>query len=423
MLQRLIAARLLVPAEDGLARPVVHTFEPGDFIGPFEIVYRTSFLFDVELYQARSPDGTLCLLKVARAEGGLRIVRSLTGEAAMLERSADLDVPRLVELGERDGLPYLAIEWQSGTHPTQAAAEFRPANNATSRRELLDLCTRIAQAYARLHERKVAHGDVHNQNVLIGRDGRVTLVDFGQPYLLDEPAAHQPARGGVLSNYDPEMAAALLADRHAPPATALSEQYAIGTLLYEVVTGDSYLDLAVRREAALQQIVSEPPRSFESRGIPAWPELESVLQRMLEKNPSIGSRRWPRWRLSSSRVNASIVGDSSSEREHSPRSDADIARRANSSHRAGSRSPRRPALSLAPSGSAALLGEQRRRRIAHAWYRLALLREDADTLSTATAWIRRARDWATADEAFFSPTRDFAADRRARRACFTLHRR
>ena len=266
MLQRLIAARLLVPAEDGLAQPVVHTFEPGDFIGPFEIVYRTSLLFDVELYQARSPDGKLCLLKVARAEGGARIVRSLTGEAAMLERLADLNVPHLIELGERDGLPYLAIEWQSGTHPTQAAAEFRPANNASSRRKLLDMCTRIAQVYARLHERKVAHGDVHNQNVLIGRDGGVTLVDFGQPYLLDGSETHQQARGGVLSNYDPEMAAALLVDRHAPPATALSEQYAIGTLLYEVVTGDSYLDLAVRREAALQQIVTEPPRSFESRG-------------------------------------------------------------------------------------------------------------------------------------------------------------
>jgi hypothetical protein len=39
--------------------------------------------------------------------------------------------------------------------------------------------------------------------------------------------------------------------------------------------------------------------------------------------------------------------------------------------------------------------------IAHAWYRLALLRDDAEALSTATAWIRRAHDWATADEAFF----------------------
>jgi DNA-binding helix-hairpin-helix protein with protein kinase domain len=81
------------------------------------------------------------------------------------------------------------------------------------------MCERIAQAYARLHERNVAHGDVHNQNVLIGRDGRVTLVDFGQPYLLDGSETHQQARGGVLSNYDPEMAAALLVDRHAPPAT------------------------------------------------------------------------------------------------------------------------------------------------------------------------------------------------------------
>jgi serine/threonine-protein kinase len=392
MLQRLIAARLLVPAEDGLARPVIHTFETGDFVGSFEIVYRTSVLFDVELYQARATDGTLCLLKVARAEGGARIVRSLTGEAAMLERLAGVDVPRLVELGDRDGLPYLAIEWQSGTHPTRAAAEFRPADNARSRRALLDMCIRIAGAYARLHERQVAHGDVHDQNVLIGRDGRVTLVDFGQPYLLDGSAPHQQARGGVLSHHDPEMAAALLADRNVPPATALSEQYAIGTLLYEVVTGDSYLDLAVRREAALQQIVAEPPRSFESRGTPEWLELESVLQRMLAKNPV---DRFPSMEAvvaALESIQAPSVVESSpvtSRSERIARQILDRVRLDGPLYR--SRLPEAPHCSV-NNGAAG---------IAHAWYRLALLREDADALSTATAWIRRAAEWSTSDEAFF----------------------
>ena len=403
VLQRLIAAHLLVPAAaaDSLAKPVVASFERGDRIGRFQVVRRLSVLFDVELYQAQASDGTLCLLKIAREGGGRRIRHSLSSEAIVLERLHDLPVPRLIEIGEHDDLLFLAIEWRAGVSPTRASDELRARTDTLSRRRLLDLCVEIAEAYADLHDRKVTHGDVHDLNVLIDREGRPTIVDFGQANLLDDPEFKPLARGGVLANYDPELATAMIDDRHAPLATLASEQFAVGTLLYEVATGHPHLELSVRRETALQQIVSDPPRSFASWGIPAWPNLERVLQRMLEKDPA---RRFSSMRDVVAALRAiGQATEESADAEHEARQPTSITgaparvarfvldRLTMSGELFSSRFPEGPHCSV-NNGAAG---------IALAWYRLALFREDAETLSIAAAWSRRAQDWMGTDEDFF----------------------
>jgi len=392
VLQRLIAARLLLPAEDGLAQPVVASFEVGDQFGRFEILRLISVLFDVELYQARDDDGVMCLLKLARAEGGSRIVRSLTREASLLERLADLRVPRLIEMSERDGLPYLAIGWCHGAHPVRAAAELRGAGDSGSRHALLSLCIEIVRAYADLHERQVAHGDVHELNVLVDRAGQITLVDLGQAYDLFDRQANPHSRGGVLANYDPEMASALLDGHSGPAATVASEQYAVGTLLYHIVAGAPYLELAVRREAALRQILTDPPLTFEARGIAPWPNFERILRRMLEKEPAA---RFASMRDVASALESLDRGDSiapSLSTAATTRVARDVFDRLElNGPLYRSRLPEGPHCSV-NNGAAG---------IAYAWYRLALFREDADVLSTAAAWNRRAQTWMNDDEAFF----------------------
>jgi serine/threonine protein kinase len=418
VLRRLIAAHLLVPAADAdsLAKPVVASFERGDRVGRFEVVRRLSVLFDVELYQARASDGTLCLLKIARAGGGHRILHSLRVEATVLERLRALTVPRLLEMGEHDDLPFLAIEWRAGVPPTRAAEELR--GDIRSRRHLLGLCIEIAEAYAHLHGHNVTHGDVHDLNVLIDRDGRATIVDFGQANILDDPDFTPLARGGVLANYDPELAAAMIDDRHAPLATFASEQFAVGTLLYEVVTGHPHLELSVRRETALAQVVADPPRSFVSRGVPAWMDLERVVQRMLDKDPG---RRF----LSMHEVVAALrtidpsaeqSPDVSGETHQDTASTTAPARVARyvldrltmSGELFSSRFPEGPHCSV-NNGAAG---------IALAWYRLALFREDAETLSIAAAWSRRAQDWMGTDEDFFLEDESISAKNVGRAGLF-----
>jgi len=399
VLRRLIAANLLLPADNTLVKTVVASYEAGDRIGEFEIVREISLVFDVELYQATGPDGTPCLVKLARSEGGNRIMRSLAREGSVLERLAGLPVPRLLGRGTDDGLCYLVIEWCDGVAPSMAAGEFRPSGGPVDRVAIRSLLLAIARAYARLHERGIAHGDVHDANVLVTRDGTVTLIDFGQAYDVHETTHNGVARGGVLPHYDPEMAAALKAGHSGPPATALSEQYAVGTLLYLVATGRPYLALAVRRNAALEQILTEAPIPFESHGIERWPNLEAMLGRMLAKDSA------RRFASMAEVVDALEKLDVEETRDELP----NLARRP-SAVRSASLAARELLDRLSLDGSLYQSGLPVGPRcsvnngaagIAQAWYRLALFREDPSALATAAAWGRRALAWTSSPEAFF----------------------
>jgi serine/threonine-protein kinase len=199
------------------------------------------------------------------------------------------------------------------------------------------------------------------------------------------------------------MAAALLDGRSGPAATVASEQYAVGTLLYHIVTGASYLELAVRREAALRQILTDPALTFDARGAAAWPEVERILRRMLEKEPAA---RFASMRdVTSALESLGVSLDKSDERLASGESIAPALPTGATARVARdvldrlkldgplyrSRLPEGPHCSV-NNGAAG---------IAYAWYRLALFREDAEVLSTAAAWTRRAQTWMNDDEAFF----------------------
>jgi len=391
MLQRLIAAQLLVPVDDPASKAIVASIEIGDRIGDLKTIRQISLVVDVELYQAQDADGSLCLVKLARPDGGERIARSLAREASILERLAGLAVPRVIERGEHHGMPYLALEWREGTHPIAAAAEHRRDDD---RDGLLTACLEVARAYAALHARQITHGDVHDMNVLVDRAGRVTLIDFGLAYQIDAAEGRQHGRAGVFRNYDPELAQALLDGRSGPPATILSEQYAVGTLLYEMVTGQPYLDFAIRRDVGLKQIIEQPPRSFRDRGAREWPELEAVISRMLAKTAAD--------RFASM---ATVV-------------DALLALRpatASSVPAAGSRTAaftkaifRRLSLDGGLYRDGLPIGPQcsinnGAAGIAHAWYRRAIVSDDPATLAVAGAWARRAGTLESAAEAYFLP--------------------
>jgi eukaryotic-like serine/threonine-protein kinase len=400
VLHRLIGARMLVPANGEYAAPVVASLTAGDRVDDLEIIRKLSVLFDVELYQARLPNGALCLLKLARAEGGERIVRSLAHESEILARLAGPSVPRLLRAGSRDELPYIVVEWREGTPPLRAAAELRDLEPPASRAALRSLCVEIVAAYDAVHVRGLAHGDVHDLNMLVDRAGHVTLVDFGQAYDLSSIATSSSSRGGVFRNHDPEIAAALLAGRRGPPATAASEQYAIATMLYEIVTGLPYIDLAIRREVALRQIVHDQPLSFAARGVEAWPAMESILLRMLAKDPA---DRFP----SMADVRGALLA-AHAEAPAAPRAAVAVGSHARMARALFDRlsvggSLFRNGLPAGPHCSV----NNGAAGIAHAWYRLALFREDAESLAAATAWARRGVSWLNSDEAFFLRDKTF----------------
>lgn len=281
LLAELMDARLLVPPGSDEALRIEPRFLPGHEAGPWRIVRCVQVLEDTEIYQARGGGRTVALKLARRAAPHDPFDR----EAAVLELLAGSVSPRLVERGECEGRASLAMEWLSGVDVLTAAAEIRHVRGPGWRGRLRALAGAVLQAYVRLHARGVVHGDVHPRNLLVDAEGRVQMVDFGLARLPVEPAGG-PGRGGVHPFFEPEYARARVAGAPAPAATAASDQFTLGALLYLLLTGAYYLDFPAEHDECFRRIAQEPPVPFSRRGAPAWPEVEAVLGRALAKDPA-----------------------------------------------------------------------------------------------------------------------------------------
>src|SRR5262249_42454603 len=146
-----------------------------------------------------------------------------------------------------------------------------------------------ALAYAEIHRRGVLHGDIHPGNLLVGRDGKVSIVDLGLAQLSDaEPGSVM--RGGVGFFMEPEYARATLAHRPPSPPTPAGEQFALAALLYMLATGRHYTEFTLEQEEMFRQIAAARPLPFAEAGAEPWPALEAVLARALATEPAARHR-------------------------------------------------------------------------------------------------------------------------------------
>ena len=179
-------------------------------------------------------------------------------ERAVLATLEHPHIARLLDAGETDGgVPYLAMEYVDG----------EPITTYCTRRHLpladrLALIAQVARAVDYAHRRLVVHRDLKPLNVLVAEDGEgrsvPKLLDFGIAKLLDADAAseltHTHARPLTPGYAAPEQ---LLGER----ITTATDVYALGVLLYEVVTGARPFAGATGFE--LERAVLQ--------GDPAWP--------------------------------------------------------------------------------------------------------------------------------------------------------
>ena len=281
LVRELVAAGLLMPEGVPLAGPLDASLRRGRRIGGFEVGRLVQSLTDVEVYQGRTRTGEAVALKVSRGDDPTTADR-LAHEARILTRLNGRPSPRLLRHG-RGNLAYLALEWCPGVAVSQAAAELRMGGQWT---RLHALGVRILDAYADVHARQIAHGDIHPRNILMEAGGAVRLLDFGLAFELDPPVTvTSTVRGGVNLFAEPEYVEAWLGHHPAPPPTVAGEQYALAVLLFGLFTGSDYLRLPLEREAGFRHIAHAAPLSFVACGSPARPALEAVLRRALEKAP------------------------------------------------------------------------------------------------------------------------------------------
>lgn len=281
-LATLVEARILVPLGSPDAVAPAPSLAAGQEFAGFEIEVLVRSLEDSEVYRARGPAGATVALKIARDDRpGVKAM--LANEAQVLDRLGGTDSPSLLHDGTAGGRAHVAMEWCDGVSIAVAAQQARAARD---RRRLHQLVGRMLDAYGRLHQRGVLHGDIHPGNCLVRDDGRVVLLDFGTARTGDASGAEDPMRAGIPQFHDPQMAGALLVGRLPPAATPASEQHAIAVLAYLLLTGLQPIDAPAGQDELLRRIVQRPVLPFAAQGVPSWPEVEAVLGRALAKQPA-----------------------------------------------------------------------------------------------------------------------------------------
>jgi len=154
-------------------------------------------------------------------------------EGVILGRLAHANIAELIDAGVSPlGQPYLVLEHVEGDHIDSYCDQHRLGIEARIRL-FLDVLEAIAHAHANL----IVHRDLKPPNILVRHDGRVKLLDFGIAKLLedgDQPGiALQTVEGGRAMT--PEYAAP--EQLTGAPATMASDIYALGVLLYALLTG------------------------------------------------------------------------------------------------------------------------------------------------------------------------------------------
>lgn len=193
-------------------------------------------------------------LKLVRP--GYRNVELLTRfrvERQVLARLNHPNITRLLDGGiDSDGRPYLVMQYIEGTPITQFCDK-----NGLSIDERLALFSKVCAAVHYAHRNLVVHRDLKPSNILVTKEGEVKLLDFGIAKLLD------PESEG-LSMAVTRSQIRLMTPEYAAPEqvrgdviTTATDVYALGVLLYEMLTGRRPYKLDKRIQAEVERIICE----------------------------------------------------------------------------------------------------------------------------------------------------------------------
>jgi eukaryotic-like serine/threonine-protein kinase len=180
------------------------------------------------------------------------------------------------DVGEEDQRPYLVMELVEG----RDLQELLAADGPLPLGEALRIGDEILDALGAAHAEGLVHRDVKPGNVLIRQDGAVKLADFGIAKAAEATAELTPTDQvlGTPKYLSPEQTSGRR-------ATARSDQYAAGVILYEMLAGDVPFAGATPVATALaHQRQPVPPLVGRAPNVPA--DVAAVVERALEKDPA-----------------------------------------------------------------------------------------------------------------------------------------
>ncbi len=205
-------------------------------------------------------------------------------ERAILSRLNHPNIARLLDGGvSENGYPYFVMEFVDGLPITEYCSQ-----NSCSLQNKIRLFKQACSAVQYAHTNFVVHRDIKPDNLLVTNNGNLKVLDFGIAKLLDRELSEQDilkTRAGqrLLSlNYAaPEQITM-------QPVTAATDVYALGLILFRLLTGEHAFDLSGKNLIEAEQIIrsQQPPSPSQVAGSNAGisSDLEAIVEKALRKD-------------------------------------------------------------------------------------------------------------------------------------------
>lgn len=279
---------VVVCAEDAITR-TEPSAQAGRRIGKYTIIREIAAGGMGVVYEAQQehPDRSVALKTTSSRLISSSARQRFQHESEILARLSHPGIAQVYEAGtEGDGdaaIPYFAMEFVPGG---ESLAEYA-AKHQLHRNQRLLLFAEVCDAIHHGHQKGVIHRDLKPANILVTREGRAKVIDFGVARFVDPHAALADAATspgqivGTLQYMSPEQ---LGGDTNA--LDVRTDVYALGVVLFELLTGQLPYDVTKSGvyEAA-RTIREQPPRRPSScdRGLRG--DLEVIILKCLEKEP------------------------------------------------------------------------------------------------------------------------------------------
>ncbi|MBW9324477.1 Stk1 family PASTA domain-containing Ser/Thr kinase [Enterococcus innesii] len=202
-------------------------------------------------------------------------IRRFQREALAATELVHPNIVTVYDVGEEDGMQFLVMEYVKGMDLKRYIQTHYPVPYL----QIVDIIQQILSAVALAHQHRIIHRDLKPQNVLINEDGVVKITDFGIAIALSETSITQTnSMLGSVHYLSPEQARGSM-------ATNQSDIYAIGIILYEILTGKVPFDGESAVTIALKHFQDEIPSiRIYDKNVPQ--SLENVVLKATAKEPA-----------------------------------------------------------------------------------------------------------------------------------------
>jgi WD40 repeat protein/serine/threonine protein kinase len=197
---------------------------------------------------------------------------SFRREARLIAGLVHPHIVRLLDFDVEDGVPFLVM----GYAPNGTLRRRHARGNPLAPELILPYVQQVASALQYVHERRLVHRDIKPENLLIGAENELLLSDFGVAIMAQSSRQHSIENvGGTMAYMAPEQI-----QRYPLPA---SDQYALGVVVYEWLTGTRPFEGSVAELASKHLMIPPPP--LRERAPTISPDVEAVTLRALAKDP------------------------------------------------------------------------------------------------------------------------------------------